>query len=253
MSGVLGASILSLSSQAQATPKLTIEVFGDSLSFQASPYLTRDFSKSTVVDEEHVYPGSALCAWLPAIKSLTSSTAPSVAVLEFVGNVSFCDGSVTSPTALSAAYRADLRTAIGHLEAVGVRLIVVDEGPRVSCTEYTYCKAEPDLHTAFEKVVASYNSPGVIYAGKADRDVETPSGKFTKTMACLASEARSKLCASGSQILVRAPDGVHFCPHSFVSPCPVYASGAYRFAAGFAKTIWSLDPATTPKDGLPAP
>jgi hypothetical protein len=31
---------------------------------------------------------------------------------------------------------------------------------------------------------------------------------------------------------VRAPDGVHFCPvtHAPASPCPVYASGAMRFA-----------------------
>lgn len=249
------AFLLPASAAQGASSKVTIEVFGDSLGYQAAPYLERDFSKGTSVNESHIYPGTALCTWLPAIKALSASTAPTVAVLEFVGNVSSCDGSVTSPTALAAAYLADLKTAIGDLLDAGVRFIVVDEGPRVRCTAYAYCKAQPDLHSAFEKAVAHFSSPAVIYAGKADRAVETPAGKFTTTLPCLSSEVRAKLCARGAQILVRAPDGIHFCPvaHSAALPCPVYASGAYRFANGFARTVWSLERATRPASGATTP
>lgn len=254
--GLLIGSTLALPSiGASAATKVSIEVFGDLLSYQAASYLDKDFSKATLLGETHVYPGTALCNWLPAIERITRSTAPAIAVLEFVGNVNSCNGSVTTPAALAAAYSANLHTAIDALKAVGTRFIVVDEGPRVDCTFYADCKAEPALHDAFEKVVASYRSPDVVYSGLADRAVETPNGKFTKNLTCLAPEARACLCTKGSEITVRALDGVHFCPvgHSAAVPCPVYSSGAYRFAGGFARTIWALDKVTKPADGLAVP
>ena len=254
---VAGPVVLAPSAGA-SSQRQVIEVFGDSLGWQAGSYLARDFRKTTIVNESHLYPGTSVCDWLPAIEKLTTSDAPNVAVLEFIGNVSTCDGSVTSPTALASAYKADLTKAITTLLGVGVRYVIVDEGPRAHCTLYAYCVAQPNLHAAFVQVVTSFNSSYVIYAGLADRAVETPDGKFAQSLKCLAAESRAKFCARGAQIIVRSADGVHFCPVSDqaqgkMTPCPIYASGAYRFAAGLAKTIWALDPSTKPTTGTTTP
>jgi hypothetical protein len=233
-------------------------VYGDSLSWQAGSYFEHDFSTATTINEAHVFPGTAVCTWLPDIKSLTRADAPTVVVLEFVGNVSNCDGSVTSPTALANAYKADLKTAIDALLTVAVHTIVVDEGPRTDCTAYAYCAAQSKLHDAFKQVVSSFDSKNIVYAGLADRAVETPSGRFTRLLPCLAAEVRARLCAKNALITVRSADGVHFCPvpntsHGVMMPCPVYASGAYRFATGFANSVWMLDPATKPRSGTTTP
>jgi len=259
MIAVLGALLWVWSPYpAGAAARQTIAVFGDSLSWQAHSYLATDFSSATTVNTDHVFPGTAVCSWLPTIKAMTASSAPRLVVLEFVGNVSPCDGSVTSPTALAAAYKSDLSAAVKDLLAVGVHMIVIDEGPRVHCTAYAFCAAQPQLHDTFEHVASSFGSSSIVYARLADRAVETSNGRFTVSLQCLATEVRRKLCAQNAQIKVRSGDGVHFCPvantsNGVMQPCPVYASGAYRFATGIAKTIWALDPSTKPTDGTTKP
>jgi hypothetical protein len=243
--------------QASPADPQSIAIFGDSLAFQASPYLVGDFSSPTSIEQDW-RAGSSLCDWLPTIEKLTTSDAPTVAVLEFIGNVSSCDGNATSPKALAARYKADLEAAITKLRSVGVRDVVVDEGPRSKCTFYAYCAAEPALRTAFLQVVASFRSPEVVYATAADRSVETASGAFSWTKTCLWAEVQNGLCTKGSRIVVRNRDGVHFCPVNNVVDgkmveCRVYASGAYRFATGLAQTIWKLDGATEPTSARTTP
>jgi hypothetical protein len=239
-----------------STPvRQTVEVFGDSLSTQASPYLERDFSSETLVDETHVFPGTSVCDWLPAIRKLTSKDAPDVVVLQFIGNVSACDHAVTAPAALASAYATDLTAAITDLRADGVADVVVDEGPRTDCTAFAYCAAQPDLRAAFVRVVDSFDAPGVVYARLADREVESPRGRYTKWLTCLPEEVRSRLCTRGSKVQVRAPDGIHFrpVPHVVDGDEMLYDSGAYRFATGFAEVIWQLDPAARPRSCTTVP
>ena len=76
------------------------------------------------------------------------------------------------------------------------------------------------------------NNPGVTYddAGQA----VTASGPFTWTLPCLSGEPCTG--PDGTNI-VRAPDGVHFCPNGETTliagfeKCDVYSSGAFRFAS----------------------
>jgi hypothetical protein len=249
------AVVQSSSAVASTAARQTIEVFGDSLSTQASPYLERDFSKVTVVNETHVFPGTSVCDWLPAIGKLTSKDAPQVVVLQFIGNVSACDHAVTASLALAAAYAADLTTAITELRADGVGDVAVDEGPQTDCTAFAYCAAQPDLRAAFERVVGSFDTPGVVYTYLADHEVETPTGQFTRWLTCLPAEVRAKLCKAGSKMRVRAADGIHFrpLPREIHGAKLLYDSGAYRFATGFAEIIWQLDPATMPKGAATIP
>ena len=65
-------------------------------------------------------------------------------------------------------------------------------------------------------------------------------GTFTWTLPCLPGEPCTG--PSGTDV-VRAPDGVHFCPTATVTvvdyfaECSVYSSGAFRFAAAMLSPV----------------
>ena len=68
-----------------------------------------------------------------------------------------------------------------------------------------------------------------------------PGSNFTSTLPCLPTEKKVQGCVAG-QIIVRSPDGTHFCPTEMVfpNPCPVYSSGEKRWGAA---TVLAADQA----------
>ncbi len=237
---------------ATTSPSIRIDFFGDSLSYQASPYLASDFNRgTTVASTSHVYPGTALCDWLGDIDALTTSTAPTVAVLQFVGNhfTSCISGYAPGSAAFIQKYASDLKSAITQLRAVGVKDVLVDVGPKTDDPAITWYYA---LRSAFVQVVDGFHTSSVAYAWTADKSVETQAGAFAATLPCISHEANAKLCVQGAPEKVRSNDGLHFCPTTVggangqVSLCPVYASGAYRFALGLSKVVWSWLPSSRP-------
>ena len=52
-------------------------------------------------------------------------------------------------------------------------------------------------------------------------------GQYVLQLPCLPGEAE---CGPDGSNVVRSDDGVHFCPGPNLKPCPVYSSGALRFA-----------------------
>ena len=232
-------------SDAAAAPRQRVLFFGDSLSFEAGPYVQHDFDPRATDVVLHLYPGTALCDWLPQIDALTRRTAPDVVVLQFIGNhATHC---IASTPNFVAQYGRDLRTAITQLRSVGVRDIVVDAGPVTPIATWW-----PSLVATYRNVVTSFHSRDIIYAAAADAAVEGQRGNFVPTLVCLPVEVRYARCDAGAQIKVRSHDRVHFCPVPLplagtkLVACPVYASGAYRFAKGLAKAVWTLDPVTDP-------
>ena len=69
-------------------------------------------------------------------------------------------------------------------------------------------------------------------------DAVTKKGAFIFTKPCLSTEGKAKGCQRGL-ITVRASDGLHFCPGALTFPtgCPVYSSGAFRFASAMSNRI----------------
>jgi hypothetical protein len=67
-----------------------------------------------------------------------------------------------------------------------------------------------------------------------------PGDTYTRTLPCLDFETSAFGCEDG-RIPVRAPDGNHFCPPgadaTLTATCPVWSSGAYRFASAMAQPI----------------
>ena len=69
-------------------------------------------------------------------------------------------------------------------------------------------------------------------------------GKWTETLLCLPNEPCTSTDVHGAPVnVVRAPDGMHFCPTAPVAVngvtplCPVWSSGAFRFASAMATAV----------------
>jgi hypothetical protein len=254
---------------------LRIDAFGDSLLDQDNFYLQSEFDPATTTVDVHAIAGTALCDWVypgsrttatgvqanpspGAILQLRRSQAPTVAILEFAGN-DFTPCIANTPFSESsylASYRINLRAAIGHLLAIGTKLVLVDAGPPTRAELST--SAPVPLRQLYRSVVASYASARVESADLADGAVLTPSGGFTTTLPCLAQEVATARCANvevggAASNVVRSPDGVHFCPTSSGNAvgkvpglCLAYSSGAYRYAHALASLVWHRYPTTKP-------
>ena len=163
---------------------------------------------------------------------------PTAAVLAFSGDAfgPCMAGDQQGTPQYFAKYRADTQTAISIFRSVGTKVILVglplDASPTLS-------QNVAALNQIFQSLAGS--NIGVTY-GDAGQAVMA-NGQFTWSLPCLAGEP----CAgpAGTNI-VRAPDGVHFCPDGNTTlvggyeVCDVYSSGALRFASAM------LAPALTP-------
>jgi hypothetical protein len=75
----------------------------------------------------------------------------------------------------------------------------------------------------------------MVYAELAQAD--PTGGTFAETLPCLKGQPCTGPTVGGiPSDIVRSSDGIHFCPsregdlHGIIGGCPVYSSGAYRFA-----------------------
>jgi hypothetical protein len=236
--GVMGLSIPG----AATTQKITVTFFGDSLVNRSSVFVHPDFNRSTTTVQVHATAGSALCDWLASIDRLTPATAPTVAVIEFIGN--HRTPCISHSRNFIAQYGVDLTEAIRHLLAIGVKGVVVDRGP---ITDNPLWNWLPRLLKEYQAVIASFHSPAVAYDYWADLSVEGPHGRFSWTKTCLKVERDHGLCPASGREVVRSSDGVHFCPVAlYRNQCPVYASGSYRFVRALATMVGVFEPSTRP-------
>jgi hypothetical protein len=167
---------------------------------------------------------------------------PTVAVLAFSGDAfTPCMGTVQlGSLQYYSNYRKDAQWAISIFRSAGTRVVLVglplDSSPSLSQN----ASALNDIYQSL-----SEGNSGVTYddAGQA----VMAKGAFTWSLPCLSAEPCTG--PSGTN-LVRAPDGVHFCPDGKTTlvgrleECDVYSSGAVRFAA--AMLTPALTPAVTP-------
>jgi hypothetical protein len=197
-------------------------LYGDSLAWEAQDAFR--FSLRGADVRTQVYPGTAICGWLPDMRADAASFHPDVVVAEFMGvDFSRCISERAPPTGpwatFVAYFQADARTATKIFTTVGADVIWVGVPP----TLFSSDRSVPDALAALADHAA-----GVTYddAGEA----VAPGDVFTWTMPCL---PREPTCHDG-QVVVRSPDGDHFCPVKSGPICPVWSSGAFRFGAAMA-------------------
>jgi hypothetical protein len=250
---VAGAGlIVSCGSSAPATPQEKhyppqVALFGDSLSWEAQSYYTSlvDATGETALTYDS-HGGTAICDWLSRMQEVEAQYHPTVVDIQFSGNaLTPCmQGYQPSTPAYYEKYRADTQAALdifvpsgAHVYLVGAP-ITQSAGPGWERLNKQYADA-------------AQSDPQHVSYVDAGTAVEGPGHTFTKTLSCLPVEPCLGPSVDGvPSNTVRSPDGVHFCPEEngdesgVIGGCPVYSSGAYRYAD--AMVIAMSTPVTAP-------
>jgi hypothetical protein len=215
-----------------------IALYGDSIVSEAAQDFSFLAGESGASVRVRTYPGTAICDYFSSMAADAQGWQPTVAVLAFSGDAfTPCMGGVQLGTLqYYSRYRDDAQWAISILRSAGARVVLVglplDLSPSLS-------QNASSLNDIYQSL--SVSNPSVTYddAGQA----LTANGRFAWTLPCLPGEPCTG--PSGTNV-VRAPDGIHFCPDGkttlvgSLEECDVYSSGAVRFAAAM------LAPALTP-------
>ena len=222
-------------SAAPAPVHQTVDLFGDSLGYQAQPYLDMFVAESgndTV--SNNTFGGTATCDWLGDMAT-AAAVHPRAAVLVFSGNAftTCMDGVAPRSPQYYDRYTSDTARAIGIFASVGAHVFLV--GTPIDASSAPGWDHLDDIYRQLAQ--ANPHTVSYVDAGAA---VESPSGGFTWQLPC--SRIEPSCGASGTNI-VRSPDGVHFCPDGtpakggVTGPCDEYSPGAFRFALAIAEAV----------------
>ena len=205
-----------------------IGLYGDSLGMEAGmgfTFLAHVSGASALV---RTYGGLAVCDFLTSMASDAASWDPTAVILEFSGdNFTPCmAGDPIGSPQYYAKYQTDLQSAIDIFRPYGTEVFLTGIPFDASANENQNVARLNQLYAS----TAAAN-PGVTYVNAGDAVMAN--GAFTVTLPCLPAEP----CTGPSSTnVVRAPDGVHFCPtgdttiEGYFAVCNVYSSGAFRFA-----------------------
>jgi hypothetical protein len=225
---------------APATPRGgLVVVYGDSLVAEALPYLNLLGEAAGSIDV-HTWGGTAICDWFPDMFSTLPRRRPAVVVLAFSGNaLTRCmetpTGVPLQGAAYIAKYRQDTEAAVAIARASGAQVVIAATPRGRHDMNNSHWG---DLTRVYRELGTGRQDVSFVDAGA----LIAPHERFTPTMPCLPSE-RAIVDPGGShqcrdnRIIVRAPDGTHFCPvgrpanQGVTEGCPVYSSGAFRYAA----------------------
>jgi hypothetical protein len=178
--------------------------------------------------------GTATCDWFGRMREVESEYHPKAVQLAFSGNnLTPCmKGYELYTKAYYDKYRADTLTAISifasgrtHVYLIGAPITKQQQSvPNWQMLNMVYAE------------LAQADPARVTYVD-AGRAAEGPGGTFAETLPCLRGEPCTGPTVDGARSnIVRSSDGIHFCPSKegdvdgVIGGCPVYSSGAYRFA-----------------------
>lgn len=221
---------------ASSTPGLEhVDLFGDSLGYQAEPYLDMFFAQThNYTVSNYTYGGTATCDWLRTM-AIAAAERPQAALLVFSGNAftPCMDGvSLRSPQYYDL-YTSYTKQAIGIFSAVGAHVFLVG-----TPVDESSVAGWDHLDNIYRQLART--NPLTVTFVDAGASVETAAGGFTWALPCMSIEPS---CGLGGTNLVRSPDGVHFCPHGtsaskgVTGPCDEYSPGAFRFALAMVGAV----------------
>jgi hypothetical protein len=238
---VLLALVLGAAAASEPSHKLTrVALFGDSLSYDAERYTANLVADTGSYDAVfRSLPGTAICDWLPQMRQVHDNFQPEIVAFQFVGNAILpCMRGPKGSTLTDAEYLQRWRVYTEQAIALF--------GPRVTIDLI----GNPEMQSGDNRVYDLWRELATRYPNTHFFDggaLVSPNRTFVTTLPCLAGEPCSGPIENGVHMnVVRAWDGIHFCPIKtpvFGEKCPVYASGAYRFAVSEYEAI----------TGLPAP
>jgi hypothetical protein len=205
-----------------------VVLVGDSLAQEVFPTLQTLLPQQTVVPK--FWGGTAPCDWVANDLQATPST---IVVISFTGNsltscMSDDAGVLTVDQPLVEKYRADIGTLIDSARRMGARVVLVGQPLRAPSFDADF--EVNAINEAYRGFAAAFPYVSFVDAGSA---VETPDGAYTDRLPCTEFDTD---CAPDGTTIVRG-DGVHFCPMAEQAPCPVWSSGAFRFALQIASAV----------------
>ena len=196
-------------------------LIGDSLALETSESI--NFLTAPKEFVPRFFGGTAPCDWVDDDIHATSDT---VVVISFTGNsltpcMSDGAGGFLDHEAFAAEYRGDLEVLISRARRAGARVVLVGQPERAAL--FNHHERVTAINAMLQEFAAQWEFVSFVDAGAA---VETTDGQFAERLACNEFDTD---CAADGTSAVRG-DGVHFCPVAGAFPCPVYSSGALRFA-----------------------
>ncbi len=220
-----------------------ILVYGDSLIAEAQFRIESSihFADPTAEVTLRSFGGTALCDWLPQMRS-DAVLRPDVVVIEFAGNAMtpcmLARG--TDERDVRMSYLLDAMTAAAYWIAGGqdTEVVIVGTPPRAVAP---FLPERNPLDAVYQFVAAA-NGPRVSFRGAPEaalaattRD-DSGAMRFPRELPCTPGERAMPACRDG-EIVVRANDGLHFCPvpGTEVGRCGVYAAGVVRFGDAVAE------------------
>ena len=235
-----------------AGPKpLRVEVWGDSFSAQAEPYINfyMNLSHKAAV-HVHAYGATALCDWFTDMRNESNPQNPAgwhpqVVIIQFFGDsFTTCmqkNGVSLQGQALVNKYAADAKYAISIFAARHVPVYFMST-PLSIYQSKDYTGLSP-MGQMFAHLPARYPTGDLVRYIDGATPLEL-NGKFTYTLPCLPWETCTGHWTNGTKtVVVRESDGFHFCPvaekpNAFgVRGCPVAMPGAGRFALAMSGTV----------------
>ncbi len=223
--GSLGARV---SARRYPTPyrrSTRVVLLGDSLAQESAPFVQYLTSPRAFVPK--FWGGTAPCDWATADLQANRRT---VVVITFTGNsLTPCmvdgAGGFLTDQALVDQYRHDVGALVDRARRAGASVVLV--GQPVRAAQFEADVEVAGINAVYAEMAAAITHVSYVDAGAA---VEGADGTFVERLPCTAYDAD---CAADGLTVVRG-DGVHFCPVVDQSSCPVWSSGAFRFAMAMA-------------------
>jgi hypothetical protein len=213
----------------------TADLFGDSLGYQAEPYLDKLLAdKGGYTVSNNTFGGTATCDWLSKM-TVAAGEHPRAAILVFSGNAftPCMEGVALRSPDYYDLYTGYTEQAIRIFSAVGAHVYLV--GTPIDQSSVVGWDRLDHIY----RQMAEANPRAVTYVD-AGTAVESASGGFAWQLPCLRFEPS---CGPAGTDIVRSPDGVHFCPdgtpatRGVTGPCDEYSPGAFRFAHAIVSAI----------------
>lgn len=215
-----------------------IALYGDSLVSETGQDFAFLATLAGASVHVHTYPGTSPCDFFASMTTEAQTWRPTVAMLLFTGDAftPCMDGLQLGTSAYFTKYTDDIQTAITIFRSVDSRVVLVGlpADAWASLTQNAFA-----LNGIYQWLART--NLGVTYddAGQA----VTANGQFTWSLPCLTGEPCT---GRNGTNMVRAPDGVHFCPNGETTlvagfeECDVYSSGAFRLASAMLEAALRL-------------
>lgn len=223
----------------------SVVLYGDSLAWEAQDAFVQALSVRPDLEVTvRTFGGTAICDWLDQMADDAATFAPGMVVVEFSGNsFTSCmhadDGMPLPDAAVTERYAADAEAAIATFAPIGTQVVFAGAPPSMD-------SRLGRLNDLYRQIALRHD--GVRYTD-AGASVVAEDASFTVVLPCLDDEP----CVGGldGQNVVRAADGIHFCPAGgeadlgVTGTCPVWSSGAHRYGRALAAPVFEHIDAST--------